>query len=151
MGGNPSQFNGDDLPVETVSWYDCAEYCNKRSSRGGLKPYYNINRTSPDPNNHTIVDDVKWTVTVNAGANGYRLPTEVEWLYAASGGQKSKSYTYSGDNDIEKVAWYWRNSGDTALTGEWTWPVVQQNHDRNPLGGRQENPTSSGFTTCLAM
>src|SRR5437870_3883950 len=42
MGSNPSQFKGDALPVETVSWYDSVEYCNQRSLKEGLKPYYNI-------------------------------------------------------------------------------------------------------------
>src|SRR6516162_4784375 len=36
MGSNPSKFKGDNLPVETVSWYDCIEYCNQRSSKEGL-------------------------------------------------------------------------------------------------------------------
>ena len=36
IGSNPSKFQGDNLPVETVSWYDCVEYCNKRSLKEGL-------------------------------------------------------------------------------------------------------------------
>src|SRR5580658_6508661 len=38
MGSNPSQFKGDNLPVESVNWYDCVDYCNEMSVRDGLKP-----------------------------------------------------------------------------------------------------------------
>jgi formylglycine-generating enzyme len=140
MGSNPSQFQGDTLPVETVSWYDCVDYCNKRSAKENLKAYYNIDKTAKDPNNKTVVDEIKWTVTVNPGANGYRLPTEAEWEYAASGGQSSNGYTYSGGNEVDKAAWFWQNSGDTNLTGFWTWPRVRENHDRtHPGGGKEPN------------
>jgi sulfatase modifying factor 1 len=140
MGNNPSKFKGDNLPVETVNWYDCVEYCNKRSIKEGLKPYYNIDKNKKDPYNTNDIDTIKWPVTINARANGYRLPTEVEWEYAAGGGQMSKSYTYSGSNKIDEVAWYWQNSGDKYLSGIWSSPAIESNHNKTkPVGGKESN------------
>ncbi|TYP73124.1 formylglycine-generating enzyme family protein [Paenibacillus methanolicus] len=140
MGGNPSTFKGVDLPVEMVSWYDVVEYCNKRSLQEGLAPYYQIDKTKADPNNKSEYDPLKWTVTINADANGYRLPTEAEWEYAAGGGQLSKSYTYSGGNNADEVAWYWRNAGDQYLSGDWNWPIIESNHSRtHAIGGKKPN------------
>ncbi len=86
MGTNPSTRKGDTLPVENVSWLDCIAYCNKLSQKERLKPYYTI-------------DTKKKTVTRNPKSSGYRLPTDIEWEYAATGGEKSRSMPYSGGED----------------------------------------------------
>ncbi|MFA5498475.1 MAG: SUMF1/EgtB/PvdO family nonheme iron enzyme [Candidatus Cloacimonadia bacterium] len=105
MGENPSFFEGAERPVEQISWYDAIEYCNKRSVNEGLEPTYSIKGvTNPELWSEGVVE-------CNWNSNGYRLPTEAEWEYAAKGGAKQMNeFRYSGDDTIEKVAWYYDNS-----------------------------------------
>jgi hypothetical protein len=97
----PNYINSSHLPVENVSWYDGIRFCNALSEKYGLNKYYCINdNTDDDKNGRTIV-------TVNPDGNGFRLPTEREWEYAAKGGLKNKTaFDFSGSDDINNVAWY---------------------------------------------
>jgi formylglycine-generating enzyme len=56
----------------------------------------------------------------NWSAEGYRLPSEMEWMFAAKGGNLSQDYTYSGSNDINAVAWYGDIWGPTHAVGSLT-------------------------------
>ena len=168
MGSNPSYYKGDNLPVESITWYNAIDYCNKRSVKEGLTPCYSINgNTSPS----------SWssgTIVCNWNADGYRLPTEAEWEYAAHGGNKGIGYKYSGSNKLKEVGGYKNNSDEKThpvgdkksnelgiydMSGnvwEWCWDWYNedyyssspQNNPKGPESGSYRVRRGGGYYSC---
>lgn len=102
-GDSPSASPGPRKPVETVSWEDAIAFCNALSRQRGLSECY-----TPGPDG----------VVCDWAADGYRLPSEAEWEYAARAGTTAVRY-----GELDEIAWHRANSG-------------AQSHD---VGGRQPN------------
>lgn len=118
---NPSHFKGERRPVEMISWFDAIYFCNKLSLVFEKTPCYSLDgETNTEKWNYIphSKQNINGKIIWHKDANGFRLPTQAEWILAANGGIPKNSLNYSGSNAVEDVAWFVSNSkGQTHEVG----------------------------------
>ena len=151
MGTDPSNAtysSGTSDPVQMTNWYHAIAFCNKLSIAEGLTPVYSVSGINFTTLTYAAIptaDDTNWdAATADWSANGYRLPTEMEYMWAAMGatsdgisadivgGVNTGGYTKGYAGSIEA-------SGAQVNIGNYVWYTTNSSSTTHPVGTKQPN------------
>jgi len=154
IGADPTDIthsSGIDDPVQEVDWFHAIAFCNKLSIAEGLSEVYSVTGvdfetiTFSDIPAHGVFYDSAWdAVSANWSANGYRLPTEMEWMWAAMGATSDRSNGYFGAG-INTRGYTKGYSGSVEVAGAHTnisnyaWYVGNSINKSHPAGSKSVN------------
>jgi formylglycine-generating enzyme required for sulfatase activity len=103
-----------DAPA-SLAWYDAAFYCNRLSELEGIPR----DQWCYEPNAHDYFVAGMRAKPGYLSLQGYRLPTEAEWEYAARARSSVARHFGRGDELLPRYAWFRKNADDRI------WPVAQ--------------------------
>jgi len=111
------------FPVETVSWFDALEFCNKLSEQDGLTAFYRLTNVTRE------AGSIKSATVSTTSGTGYRLPTEAEWEYACRAGSVTIWHTGNTLASLNEAGWW----------GAYSTPTGNSEKRPNRVGQKSKN------------